>query len=297
MKSSGSHAQVSICGLAEGEPYLLYQMIEWSIKNRGYRADGTPDLPFDVYSWHCYPSMEGQRQGMPGGISPEYGAAPYFERINTVRKKYAPWLKIHIGEWSGGDINAGSPLNAPAFDKYSAHQTSAMWTVRMLLLMAENEIDASSYYRIKQDYDAVDDNNAMLFATMALLKMSGGTKQPDGSYTGINIQRTLTGDYFKQLSEFFNNGWVFDSRVSTSPNVLKFKKGAAELYAIWEAENMTITDRPQFTEKTGSYTLNVKGTLRRFVDNGSGVMSSEVFSGGKITYGSKPIFVMTKLNQ
>jgi hypothetical protein len=291
MKASGSTALVSVPGMAEGEPYILYQMIEWSIKNRGYRADGTPDLPFDVYSWHCYPSLEGQRQGIPGTISPEVGAAPYFERINKVRKQYAPWLKIHIGEWSGGDINQYSPLAAPIFGKYSAHQSSAMFTVRLLLLMAENEIDASSYYRIKQDFDEVDDNNGIIFATMALQKMSGGAKQENGSYTGINIQRTLTGDYFKQISEFFNNGWVFDSRVSSSPIVLKFKKGTSEMYVIWQSETMTITDKPQFTERTGTYNLNVKGTLRKFVDDGSGVMSSEAFN-GTITYGSKPVIVV-----
>jgi hypothetical protein len=35
------------------------------------------------------------------------------------------------------------------------------------------------------------------------------------------------------------------------------------MYAIWDKENMVVTTRPQFTEKTGNYTLNVKGKLRR----------------------------------
>lgn len=293
MKASGSKAEVSICGLAEAEPYILYQIMEWSEKNRGKRADGTIDLPFDVYSFHLYSSLEGQRQGTQGGIAPEYGMSQYIKRLTEIRDNKFPWLKIHLGEY-GWDVSQNSPLNAPTFSNYNANQVSGVWTVRALLSMAEHGIDAASYYRIKQDYDAGDDNSGVVFATMALTRQeSGGVKQPDGSYLGLRIHRTLTGDYFKQLTEFFNSGYVFDSRVSISPNVLKFKKGASELYAIWECENMTIADRPQFTERTGTYTLNVKGKIRRFVDDGSSIMSTEDFAGGKIIYGSKPVFVIT----
>jgi hypothetical protein len=292
LKASGTTALFSNGGLAEQEPYLLYQMMDWSIKNRGYRADGTPDLPFDVYSFHLYSSLEGQRQGIPGGVAPEYGAAPYMRKVAKIRDRFFPWLKIHIGEWAW-DINSGSSLNAPAFGKYSAHQTSGMWTVRELLWMAANGIDASSFYRIKQDYDPQSDANPTAFETMALTRQwSAGSKMPDGSYTGFDMRRTLTGDYFKQLSEIFNNGFAFDSLVSQSPIVMRFKKSDSLVYAIWEKEDMTITTRPQFTEKTGSYTLNVKGKIRRLVDDSSGKMSSEDFAGGTIAYGSKPVFVV-----
>jgi hypothetical protein len=293
LKASGCTAMFSSGGVAEGEAFLLYQMIEWSIKNRGYRSDGSVDLPFDIYSFHCYSSLEGQRQGIPGGIPPELGAAPYFQKINTVRKRYIPKTRIHVGEWAW-DVSATSPLNAPAFGSYSAHQVSAMWTVRELCLMAENEINASSYYRIVQDYpDASYDNSPRQFDTMALVRQENlGDKQPDGTYGNLGMHRVLTGDYVKQLSEFFNDGYVFDSRVSTSPNVLKFKRGTTEMYVIWETETMAVTDKPAFTEKTGTYNLNVKGKIRRFVDDMSGVMTSADFGGGAIQYSSKPVIVI-----
>jgi hypothetical protein len=269
--------------------------MEWSEKNRGYRADGSIDLPFDIYSFHLYSSLEGQRQGIPGGTPPEYGAWPYMKKLAKIRDRYFPWLKIHIGEW-GFDINAGSPLNAPAFGNYTASQSSAMWTVRDLLWMAASGMDASSYFRVKEDYDVegTSDNSTQQFETMALLRQSSfGTKQPDGSYIGLGMHRTLTGDYFKQVGSFFNSGFVFDSLLSQSPIVMRFKKGDSLMYAIWDKENMVVTTRPQFTEKTGTYSLNVKGKLRRLVDDGSGVMSSEDFAGGAITYGAKPVFVVT----
>jgi hypothetical protein len=292
LKASGSSALVSLGGLAESEPYILYQIMEWSKQHRGYRVDGTIDLPFDVYSFHCYSSLEGQRQGVQGGIAPEYGMAPYYKRLDEIRNHNFPWLRIHLGEW-GWDISANSSLNAPAFGQYSANQTSAMWTVRNLLLMGEFHIDASSYYRIKSDYDALDDGSWMPFATMALLRQeSGGVKQPDGSYTGLQIHRTMTGDYFKQLSDILSSGYVFQSRLSSSPNVLKFVNGSKELYAIWQTESMAVTTVPVFTEITSSYSLPKSGVLRRFVDDGSGVMSSEPYNAGtEITANAKPVLI------
>lgn len=292
IKASGTSALMSIPGLAEAEPYIFYQMADWCKKNRGYNVDGTIDFPFDIYSFHLYSSLEGQRQGIPGGTPPEIGMFSYMKKINEVRKMLNKNLRVHIGEW-GWDIHPESMLNAPAFGNYSAHQTCAMWSVRALLGMAENEINASSYYRIAQDYN-YDDNNATIFSTMALLRVhnQNGIKQPNGSYTAFDIRRTLTGDYLKQLSEFYNKGYGFEGRVSTSPNVLRFRKGTSELYAIWESEKMTVTNRPQFTERTGTYMLNRSGKIRRFVDDSSGVMSSEKFSGGRVIYGSKPILIV-----
>jgi endoglucanase len=292
LKTSGSQALVSMCGLAESEPYILYQVMEWSIKNRGYRADGTIDLPFDIYSFHCYSSLEGQREGIPGGVPPEYGMYPYFKRLNEIRNHYFPWLKIHLGEY-GWDVSANSPLNAPAFGKYTADQTSAMWTVWAILMQAENGIDAGSYYRIKTDFDALDDGSYTQFATMALVRQeSAGVKQADGSYLGINMHRTMTGDYYRQLSSILSAGYVFAGRLSTTPTVLKFVNGSKELYAIRQVEDMAITTRPIFTEATSTYSIPKSGTLRRFVDDGSGVMSSEPYNAGtQITANAKPVLI------
>lgn len=295
LKASGSKALVSLPGLAETEPYILYQIMEWSEKNRGYRVDGTIDLPFDIYSFHCYSSLGGQYSYTIGGVSPEYGMQKYFERLNTIRNRNFPWLRIHVGEW-GWDISPYSPLNAPAFGRYSPHQVSAMWTVRTILLMAESGMDASSYYRIKSDYDALDDSSWTQFATMALLRANGGgVKQPDGSYLGLDIRRTLTGDYYAQLSKLLSDGWVFIERASSSPNVLKFKKGTQEMYAIWETEDMTALDgqRPTFVEKTNKYSLPFSGTIKRLVDDSSGVMSSATYvANTEIDISAKPIFML-----
>ena len=67
------------------------------------------------------------------------------------------------------------------------------------------------------------------------------------------------------------------------------------MYAIWAVEKVTIdpkTNRPVYTERKGTYNLNVKGTLCRFKDDGSGIMDMKVFKGGIINYSAKPQIVL-----
>jgi hypothetical protein len=91
---------------------------------------------------------------------------------------------------------------------------------------------------------------------------------------------------------------VFESRLSSSPNVLLFKKGSDELYVLWETENMTVTDRPYFTERTSTYSVPKNGILRRLVDDSSGMMSSESYvAGTPLTVNAKPLFVVASSQQ
>jgi hypothetical protein len=313
VKASGANILFSCGGVAESEPYLLYQMMEWCRTNRGLNPDGTINMCFDIYSFHCYNSLAGQWAfNNPGGVPPELGAAPYFRKLNKIRRANIPGIRLHVGEWSGGDINQGSPLSATTFGSYTAHQVSAMWTVRDMLAQAEHEINANSYYRITQDLagdppNSVYDNSAQQFDTMALIRQeTWGEKQPDGSYINFGFHRVLTGDYVRQISDvLFGAGYVFDSRLSgnidkpvAEPNVVKFKKtDGPDLYVIWQHESMQVNtdiggDRPKFTERIGTYTLNVKGKLRKFVDDGSGVMTSSDFAGGIVQFSSKPVIVI-----
>jgi hypothetical protein len=265
-----------------------------SIANRGYRADGSVDFPFDVYSFHCYSSSGGQRSGTKGGLPPEAGMVGYMKGVKDFLRRYAPWMLLRIGEW-GWDEAKDSELNAPAFGRFTAQQTSGMWAARGILCMDDIGVDASSYYMVTTNYvqETMDNNNGTMFWTMALyLARSPGTMQSDGATTGLRIIRTAAGNYFKQEHDLLS-GYTFKERISSTPDVIKFTKGTSEIYAIWEDENVTFTDtRPVITERTGTYNLNVKGKLKRFTDDGSGVMSTSDFSGGAITYSANPVFVV-----
>lgn len=298
-KTADPNILVILPGLATIDLDIWWQMKEWTIANRGYLPNGEINWPFDVYSYHSYSSLAGQRTGNPGGIPPEYGMRQAMQNVNNFRKRFAKNIKIRIGEGGSWDINSGSPLNAPAFSGYTAQQTSAMWTARALMVMLENENEYFTYYRIAQDWpNSVYDNSGEIFNTMALVRQeSDGVQQGNGTWTGLGMHRTLTGDYVRQLMALMNGGYKFVSLLSETPFVMKFSNGTSDIYAIWHPENMTIpadqNARPTFTKVTGGFTINTPGTIKRFTEDFSGAMTSQAFSGGSIAYDSRPVFLVT----
>jgi hypothetical protein len=285
VKSADRNMVVSNGGVASDRPDILLEVIEWSKKNRGSKQ-GKVDLPFDVYQFHSYPSAEGQYANSKGGLPPELGMLPKVQSVVKAANKYANGLRTLIGEW-GYDVHPQSTQNAPAYSAYSAEQSRAHLAVRAILGFAQAGVWGAEWYRLYQDWpNAIYDNVGEQFATMALLR------QIDDS--AKIIKRTLVGDYFKQLSAF--GDYVFTETIrSDSLRVLKFKKGAKEMIAIWAVENVKInpeTNRPVYVERKGFYTLSVKGKLYGFKDDGNGIMSEKDFNGGIISYSAKPQFLV-----
>lgn len=287
VKNADKNIIVSNGGVASDLPDILFGAIEWSKTHRGYKADGSVNLPFDVYQFHCYPSSGGQYSNSSGGLPPEMGMIPKVENIVYVADKHANGLPVLIGEW-GYDVHPQSTQNAPAYSNYSAEQSRAHLAVRAILGFAQSGAWGAEWYRLYQDWpNKIYDNVSEQFATMALLRQIDDSSKI--------IKRTLVGDYFKQLSQF--GDYVFDRTIrNDSVRVLRFTNGDKDLYAIWAVENVTIskeTNRPVFIERKGDYNLNVKGKMYQFNDDGSGVMSAEEFNGGKISYSAKPVFIVT----
>lgn len=282
-------------GCATDRTQILHQMRIWAEENRGLRANGSVDFPFDVYEFHWYQSLGGQYAGRPGGMPPEIVIDRVQEVVDFFRR-YCPEMEINIGEY-GLDTAVDSDLNAPAFGKYNPQQVRGIWFIRDLMMFAKLGIDAADWYRECMDW--VDDpaypqggvnileQNGEIFQTMDLIRPSRYA-QP-ATYT-----RRIVGDYFRQIGDVLRQGFVFDSVVSTSPYVFKFKKADATLYAIWNLETVTWPEgggRATITENVTQYTLNVKGQLLRFVE-GADTMSSEAFNGGVINVDAKPVFVI-----
>jgi endoglucanase len=293
VKNADKKIIVSNGGVASDRPDILFEVIDWSKNNRGYKADGSVDLPFDVYQFHCYPSSQGQYANSSGGLPPELGMVPRVKSIVQTANQYANGIPTLIGEW-GYDIHPESPQNAPAYGNYTAEQSRAHLAIRAIFGFAQVGAWGAEWYRLYQDYyphdpkggNYVNDNNPTQFATMALLR------QMDDN--GGKIKRTVVGDYFKQLSRF--DDFVFSEPVRNDTlRVLKFTDGHKDMFAVWAVENVTIdqeTKRPVYEERKGVFNLNVKGKLYRFKDDGSGEMSVENFKGGKIVYSAKPVLVL-----
>lgn len=287
VKNADKNIMVSNGGVASDRPDILLEVIEWSKANRTYKK-GRVDLPFDIYQFHCYPSAEGQYANSKGGLPPELGMVPKVQNIVNTANKYGNGVRTLIGEW-GYDVHPESTQNAPAYSNYTAEQSRAHLAVRAVLGFAQAGAWGAEWYRLYQDWpNRIYDNVGEQFATMALLR------QIDDS--AKIIKRTLVGDYFKQLSLF--GDYVFNEAVrSDSIRILKFKKGTEEMYAIWAVEDIKInkgTNRPAYFERKGVYTLNIKGKLYQFRDDGSGVLTDQDFNGGSVAYNAKPVFIVVK---
>lgn len=284
-------------GIALDMPDLFHEAVDWWKRNRGYLPDGSVDIPLDYYSFHCYPSAGGQYSGSEGGLPPEMGMALRVKQMMLFSNKYGGRKPVYIGEW-GYDVNPASPQNAPAYGRYSAEQTRAMWAIRSICSFSEAGLDGAQWYRGYQDYFAGDprggnylsDNSSLQFSTMALLR------QTDDAQT---IKRTMVGDYFKQFSDLYGDH-IFDNALrNDSVWVLKFRKDTSYMYVVWGVENITT---PQYSravvnyERTGTYYLNVPLNalvrIRNFNDDGSGVMQSrlDIAAGTEmpIYYSAKP---------
>jgi hypothetical protein len=263
-------------GIASDKPDLFLESIAWWKQNRS-------DIPVDYFSYHSYPSAEGQYGwGTFGGLNPEI---VLYQRAKDMVAAVGNLKPVVIGEW-GYDVHPQSTQNAPAFGNYTAEQTRAWWSVRGLLKFDQAGIWRAQWYRAYQDYpNYIYDSAAEQFQTMALLR------QYDDAVT--IIKRTLVGDCFKQM--MFFGDYIFDRAIrNDSLQILVFKNGINYLYACWSTETYIISNnRPEFTERKFNYLLNAAGTRYDLNEDSSGAMTSKPFYGGAVELSTKPFFVVS----
>lgn len=288
-KNADPDILVTTSGMATDKVDQLQAAIEQARLVRGYNVDSTINVPFNVVSAHIYPSAEGQFGfGNTGGLPPEQGMFPQLRNYVWLLEHYTPNVQLFISEW-GYDQNVNSPLRAGQFGSYSRETVGGFWMVRAMLGMAAIGVDRSQYYRLFQDWPEDNSNtNGTQFATMRLLS------QPLTDDPTL-IVRSMQGNYMAQYNEFKNYHFL-DTVATGITGVYEYRytNGTNTLTAIWSEEVTSIVGGAAvFTERTGTVSLSAGSyTLRRFLDDGSIVMSSQAFSGGSVTYGSKPVFII-----
>jgi hypothetical protein len=291
-KQADSTIDVLMSGMATDKTDQIYGAIEEARRTRGYKTDGSINVPFTAVNVHIYPSSSGQFGSNNGALPWELGGRPQVRSFINLIERRVPNTKFYITEW-GYDLNVGSPLHAGSFSSYDRETVAAFWMTRAMLTMAADGVDRSTYYTLFQDWPESQSNNSTSqFATMRLLR------QPIDSDANV-ITRSRQGDYMAQYNEFYNYTYA-DSLVTGSPYVhaYRYTKVDTSIIAIWSEESYSIvSDSTKFTERTGNVTIPVPSTtykLRRFMDDGSATMSTQTLtSAGMVTfsYAAKPIIV------
>lgn len=230
VKNADPGIQVVMGGTATPQTDYVRGIIDWCKQYRGYKPDGTVDLCFDVINYHCYANASGESQstGSARGAAPEVAAiGGYADAFVALGRAY------HKEVWmteAGYDVNAGSPLHAPAIGPKTAELVQADWILRTALLYARRGVNRLFLY---QTYDR-QPASAEQFASSGLLN-------------GATHRRKPAADYLYQVQRQFGR-YVYKETLSASPLVDRYEYQGHSMYAVL---------LPTEQGRTASYSLPV----------------------------------------
>jgi hypothetical protein len=272
VKNADPNMVVVMGGLASPNPDYVKGMVEWCRQYRGYRADGSVNLCWDVINYHHYSNDAGSSQaGNPTrGMAPEVSdAGQVAQSFLAMSHQYANDMPVWITE-AGFDQNQGSPLKAIAIGSRTVEQTQADWILRTSLAYARWGIERVFLYWL---YDS-DPSNPIQFSSMGL----------------INSDRTpkLAAQYLSQANKLIGT-YSFQQTLNADPVVDRYELNGQSAYVLVV---------PDERGRTASYTLNL-GTAA-YADvyrltNGSAMSVQRVtLQGGQLTLQvtETPLFVL-----
>ncbi|RRB01246.1 carbohydrate-binding protein [Larkinella rosea] len=254
VKNADPNVKVVMGGLAgatTGADYVR-AMVEWCRQNRGYKADGSVNLCWDVINYHLYSDNANSLQS---GTSTR-GAAPEVAITAEVAKGYVQMAHQYVKDmpvWmseAGYDVNQGSPLKAIAIGSKTVLQTQADWILRTSLLYARAGVEKVFLYQVYDDY-ALSPGQ---FASMGLIN-TDKTRKP-------------AGDFIYQTKKAFGD-FVFKQTLSTNPIVDRYELNGKSAYmlvvpdevgrtAAYTLDLGTATQAKIYTPKAGSNAMDMQ---------------------------------------
>lgn len=190
VKNADPTIQVVMAGLSVASPDYVKGMIDWCRQHRGYRADGSVNLCWDVINYHLYSDNGNSSQSGTStrGTAPEVSKArETAQAFVQMAHQYADDMPVWITE-TGYDLNQGSPLKAIAIGNRSVVETQADWTLRTALAYARWGVERVFMYQLYDD----NPTNPTQFGSMGLVN-SDKTYRPAAQY--LNQANKLIGTY------------------------------------------------------------------------------------------------------
>ena len=234
VKTADPNMVVVMGGLASANTDYVRGMVDWCKEFRGYKADGTVNLCWDVINYHLYAN---DARYQPNNW-PSTGVAPELSTNDSVANAFIQMAHQYVGDlpvWmteTGYDINQGSPDKAIPVGNRTALQTQGDWILRTALQYAKSGIQRAFFYEM------YDDNPC-----------SGGPYATSGLLND-NMTRRPSADFLYQTNKQFGN-YTYLQTLSSDPVVDKYVNGPATMYALWV---------PDEKGRTATYNLNLAGT-------------------------------------
>jgi len=238
VKNADTSMKVVMAGLADPDPDYVRGMIDWCKEFRGYKPDGSADLPWDVINYHFYSNDQDYdySKKQTTGIAPELSkAAAVANGFIQMSHIYANDMPVWITE-AGYDINQQSKSKAIPVKNKTALETQADWILRTSLLYSRAGIQKVFYYELNDDRP----NSANNFGTSGL----------------INPDRTNrpAADYLSQVNKLFG-AYTYAGTLNNDPIVDQYKlDGSSSMYT-----SMYMLVVPDEKGRTAVYALNLPG--------------------------------------
>lgn len=269
VKTADPNMQVVIGGLASSDPAYLQAMIAWCQKNRGFKADGSVNLCFDVINYHFY-ANNADMVTHKGGTS---GVAPELSQAGAVANSFVQVGKqYHLPVWvteAGYDINQQSYQKAIPIGNKTALLTQADWLLRTALMYMRHGIQRLFYYQLFDDKV----NTTTQYGTSGLAE---------------NARRRPAADYLLQTTKLMGN-YVYAKTINADPLVDVYQDDKRVIYVL------TIPDQKG---RTGTYNLDLGRatkaniyTLKPGADNMTQTTVATANGSIKIQVTETPVFV------
>jgi endoglucanase len=215
VKNADPTMQVVMGGLAAPTPDYVRGMVDWCRQYRGYKADGSVNLCWDVINYHQYSNDAGTSQG--GNAT--RGAAPEVSDAGSVAKAFvqmAHQIAANMPVWiteTGYDTNQGSPLKAIAIGSRSVQETQADWILRTALSYARWGVERVFMYQLYDD----NPTSSSQFGTMGL----------------VNADKTprLAAQYLSQANKLLGT-YTYKETLNSDPIVDRYELNGQSAYML-----------------------------------------------------------------
>ena len=271
-KNADPNMKVVMAGLSFAKPDYVRGMIDWCKEFRGYKADGSVNLCWDVVNYHLYADNGNSTQS---GNSTR-GAAPEVSSAGKTAKDFVQMAHEYLNDmpvWItelGYDLNQGSPLKAIPIGNKSEYITQADWALRSTLMYNRLGIERSFFYEVYDDNFA----NPIQFGSSGLIYQ--------------DLSRKPAADYIYQTNKLMGD-YVYMETISQDPIVDRYELNGKSAYVLAV---------PGETGRTANYTLNLSNVAKASIYTPRlGVDSMNVASissvGGKfsLTVTETPMFL------
>ncbi|MDO7887380.1 PA14 domain-containing protein [Hymenobacter cheonanensis] len=262
VKNADPGMQVVMAGLAAATPDYVRGMIDWCKQYRGYRADGSVNLCWDVINYHLYSNDASTSQGgnATRGAAPEVAnTAQVAQSFVQMAHQYANDMPVWVTE-AGYDTNQGSPFKAIAIGSKSVLQTEADWTLRTALLYARWGVERTFFYMLTDDNAA----SPVQFSSSGLLNADRSAKP--------------AADFVRQAGQLLG-AYTYTGTLNNDPLVDRYEADGKTIYALVV---------PDEKNRTATYTLDLGPATTATIYQptaGQAIMTATSVSapGGKLT--------------